>query len=375
MSCHRLFLSAILVCILFFLVNAAPARAQTPVSGSITTDTTWTVAGSPYVLDGEVTIGAGSTLSIEPGVVVKGLDANSFLRVEGNLQADSAVFTSYKDDFHGGDTNNDGGMLPALPGDWGAISYEPGSGGYLSGCLVLYGGGNVIYEVAVNDSSPAISSSTISKSQNKGLYIAGGDPAINGNTFSDNVTDGLESVAPLATVSGNVFSGNGGVAIRLPATIGAGVTGNNYSGNGHDAMYLTGDITASTVWPASNSPYVLEGNSSRQVEVNAPLSIQSGVVVKFGAPAAWTYQESININSSLDASGAVFTSLKDDTHGGDTNGDGSATSPAPGDWNTIVFRAGSSGFLEGCTISYGGDRKSTRLNSSHIPLSRMPSSA
>ena len=28
-----------------------------------------------------------------------------------------------------------------------------------------------------------------------------------------------------------------------------------------------------------------------------------------------------------------------------------------------------------CAISGGGDRKSTRLNSSHIPLSRMPSSA
>ena len=28
-----------------------------------------------------------------------------------------------------------------------------------------------------------------------------------------------------------------------------------------------------------------------------------------------------------------------------------------------------------CNVSYDEDRKSTRLNSSHIPLSRMPSSA
>ena len=32
-------------------------------------------------------------------------------------------------------------------------------------------------------------------------------------------------------------------------------------------------------------------------------------------------------------------------------------------------------FTNGCLGVYGEDRKSTRLNSSHIPLSRMPSSA
>lgn len=43
-----------------------------------------------------------------------------------------------------------------------------------------------------------------------------------------------------------------------------------------------------------------------------------------------------------DANNPVYlTSLRDDTIGGDTNGDGGATVPAWSDWRGIEFRAGS----------------------------------
>ena len=41
----------------------------TNVGGTITTNTTWTPAGSPYIMTGSVTVTQGINLTIEPGVV------------------------------------------------------------------------------------------------------------------------------------------------------------------------------------------------------------------------------------------------------------------------------------------------------------------
>ena len=47
---------------------------------------TWTAANNPYVLVGDVTVPAGSTLTIEPGVLVQAM-GNYQINAEGNIQA------------------------------------------------------------------------------------------------------------------------------------------------------------------------------------------------------------------------------------------------------------------------------------------------
>jgi hypothetical protein len=75
----------------------APLFAQTPVSGIISTNTTWTRAGSPYNLTGTVQVMENVTLTIESGVTING--SNQKIEVFGALSAvgnsDSKIIFNY----------------------------------------------------------------------------------------------------------------------------------------------------------------------------------------------------------------------------------------------------------------------------------------
>ena len=45
--------------------------AQTEVSGVISSNTTWVVSSSPYIVTGNILINESGTLTIEPGVLIK----------------------------------------------------------------------------------------------------------------------------------------------------------------------------------------------------------------------------------------------------------------------------------------------------------------
>src|SRR5947209_6952064 len=66
---------------------ASAGPPKTHVCGRIATDTTWTTTNSPYEMDCNVTLPAGVTLTIQPGVVVYAA-ASVKLQVKGVLKAD-----------------------------------------------------------------------------------------------------------------------------------------------------------------------------------------------------------------------------------------------------------------------------------------------
>jgi parallel beta-helix repeat protein len=113
-----------------------------------------------------------------------------------------------------------------------------------------------------------------------------------------------------------------------------------------------GSITENKILTKTGSPYVI-GNDFK-ILPGATLTIKEGVVVKFTSHASLIVQGSLKVEGTA-AEPVVFTSLKDDAQGGDTNGDSSATSPSPGDWGSVRILANGSS-IESAVFRFGGWR-------------------
>ena len=128
------------------------------------------------------------------------------------------------------------------------------------------------------------------------------------------------------------------------------VTGLSASGNRNNAIYLQNITFTGNSILSAEVPYALAGLN---IPADAQLQLQPGAILKMFD------NYSLGINGGLLSQGTsgnpvYITSWYDDSIGGDTNADGNATSPFPGNWSNIYLADNASATFDFTTIRYSG---------------------
>jgi len=249
------FLTLVLACLL-----AQGADAATHITTDIKANTTWTTGGSPYLLDKQVKVLSGVTLTLQPGVTVEFNSGQTLIFVvEGTIkaigtEANPIVFTSVQA------AANEG-----VPGQYKGISLSSGAGAEFSYTHFEYGGyGSGGYyaagELTVQGAaSLKVDHSIFQHNQYAGLKLAGtGVTEVSHSRFEEN-GDGVSQSANApgafslthSWLNNNVEDGLYSNFLKTSTFTGAVIENNEISKNGHVGV----DIQAYCESPTADFPH------------------------------------------------------------------------------------------------------------------------
>lgn len=325
------------------------------VKDDITTPTTWK-EGNVYVMRGKNIVVRNTTLTIEAGVTVK-MEDSEIRVIGGSVVANGTsdkriVFTSLADDRYCGDTNGDGNASKAEKGDWKGLILSSGSNQIFKNVDIFYAGQNRGgYYTAVKIDG------TVNSFEFNSCRIAHTlfSSAASYNTATAFYAGSYIDNAQRHRLINNAFYDNGKpLLIWTHYTLD---TSNKFHNpedpkvtNSHNGIFLThssGGMETSAKWEHTEVPYVL--SEALTLFSSQTFTIGENVKVKFKNSGDGISFPTLNQFQYHPSS--VFTSYRDDSVGGDTNGDQNTSEPKVGDWKGLYIIK-SQEYIAGSQVKY-----------------------
>lgn len=295
------------------------------------------VAGDTFVVPqiAKLSFAPGTTLKMFDGARVA---AQGSLEIRGTAQ-NKIVLTSIHDDSVGGDTNKNGSATQPKPGSWGAIQGDAraGQSTVLEHTEIRYAGGWL--STGIYNSARDLVMHHVVMRDIRGFGVK----------FVSNSTRGTHSIrnCTFERVENLIFD-------KVPLDSLAQFRGNVH-GAGTKRAYSVEGLAR------RNLRVDIESVPERVLHLTSPVTPASGTTTTIGAGLVLKCTNtSLNGNlGRLDIRGTpsapvVLTSIHDDSAMGDTNGNGSATQPAPGNWTGVRYTRDTDSTIEHTEVRYAG---------------------
>ena len=272
----------LLVCLSCFITSQLHA---TNVSGTISSNTTWTMAGSPYVIISDAAVDNGVTLTIQPGVEVIIPQYYIQLSIRGVLSANGTPANPIL--FNGPTSADYGGTLVISPTGIANLSYVKFS--------------------KLGDGA---------SSQDASMYVQGGGVAtIDNCDFENSEFHGLHLLKDaVVTVSNCLFQNNGWHDVLAHPNAVGGFENNNTLG---EIRFISATIDNNCVWPLYGLNTNYRFSNDVTIALGSTLTIHPGatVVIPF-------YYMELYVAGQLNAIGSsslpiIFTGPASPDFGGD----------------------------------------------------------
>ena len=166
------------------------------VQGAHSGQDTWT-SDKVHVIVDSICIGAGESLTIEPGTIVKFCPQTAiYVEAGGTLSAIGTAarpitFTSIRDNGHGGDTNRDGSKTQASGGDWLYVDVH-GKADFIHAQFFYGGGLEVVNDwgergplMTRDDGTLNVDGCLVAHSLHDGIWNWGGTVSVKNTVFTD----------------------------------------------------------------------------------------------------------------------------------------------------------------------------------------------